>query len=121
MNRTAGSADEAVRSSACFGSPFTDHGSRIFSPYIIENPAISTICVASPSIPHRGQVAIHLCLALTCFLFTGLSAARIVVTLYALELGAPASVVGTLGALFYLFALLLSWPVGALVDRAGAR
>jgi MFS family permease len=66
-------------------------------------------------------VAINLCLALTAFLFTGLSAARIVMTLYALELGAPASVVGTLGALFYLFALLLSWPIGALVDRVGGR
>jgi MFS family permease len=66
-------------------------------------------------------VAIHLSLALTFFLFTGFGAARIVLTLYALELGAPASVVGTLGALFYLFALILSWPVGALVDRAGAK
>jgi len=66
-------------------------------------------------------VAIYLSLALTFFLFTGFGAARIVLTLYALELGAPASVVGTLGALFYLFALLLSWPVGALVDRAGAK
>src|SRR5262245_13480418 len=67
------------------------------------------------------RVPIVLCLALTFFLFTGFSAARIVLTLYALELGAPASVVGMLGALFYLFALLLSWPVGALVDRVGAR
>ena len=66
-------------------------------------------------------MAIHLCLALTLFLFTGFGAARVVLTLYALELGAPASVVGILGALFYLFALLLSWPIGALVDRAGAR
>jgi MFS family permease len=45
----------------------------------------------------------------------------VVLTLYALELGAPASVVGVLGALFYLFALLLSWPVGSLADRVGAR
>lgn len=66
-------------------------------------------------------MAIKLALALAFFLFTGLSAARIVLTLYSLELGAPASVVGILGGLFYLFALLLSWPVGALADRAGAR
>lgn len=66
-------------------------------------------------------MAIHLSLALTFFLFTGLNVARIVLTLYALELGAPASVVGVLGGLFYLFALLLSWPIGALADRAGAR
>ena len=66
-------------------------------------------------------MAIYLSLALTFFLFTGFSAARVVLTLYALELGAPASLVGVLGALFYLFALLLSWPVGALADRIGAR
>ncbi len=66
-------------------------------------------------------MAIHLSLALTFFLFTGLNAARIVLTLYALELGAPESAVGLLGGLFYLFALLLSWPIGALADRAGAR
>jgi MFS family permease len=65
-------------------------------------------------------VPILLALFLGFLLFTGLSVARIVLTLYALELGAPASVVGVLGGLFYLFALLLSWPIGALADRAGA-
>src|SRR4030095_13053996 len=71
--------------------------------------------------PYNLFVAIYLSLVLTFFLFTGLNAARIVLTLYSLELGAPASVVGVLGGLFYLFALLLSWPIGALADRAGAR
>ena len=66
-------------------------------------------------------MAIYLALALCFFLFTGLNVARIVLTLYSLELGAPASIVGVLGGLFYLFALLLSWPIGALADRAGAR
>jgi MFS family permease len=66
-------------------------------------------------------VTIYLALALTFFLFTGFGAARVVMTLYSLELGAPASAVGVLGALFYLFALLLSWPIGALADRAGAH
>lgn len=42
-------------------------------------------------------------------------------TLYALELGAPASVVGVLGGLLFLFPLLLSWPIGAAADRVGAR
>lgn len=77
--------------------------------------------MSSAGVGYTPRVAIHLCLALTFFLFTGFGAARIVLTLYALELGAPASVVGALGALFYLFALLLSWPVGALVDRVGGR
>lgn len=66
-------------------------------------------------------MAIHLTLALTFFNFVGVNAARIVLTLYALELGAPTSLVGILGGLFYLFPLLLSWPVGALADRLGAR
>jgi MFS family permease len=45
----------------------------------------------------------------------------VVLTLYALELGAPASVVGILGGLLFLFPLLLSWPIGAAADRMGAR
>lgn len=66
-------------------------------------------------------MAIRLTLALTFFNFVGSSAIRVVLTLYALELGAPASAVGVLGGLLFLFPLLLSWPVGALADRVGAR
>ena len=64
---------------------------------------------------------INLTLALTFFNFVGANAARVVLTLYALELDAPASAVGVLGGLLYLFPLLLSWPIGVLVDRTGAR
>lgn len=64
---------------------------------------------------------INLTLALTFFNFVGANAARVLLTLYALELDAPASTVGVLGGLLYLFPLLLSWPVGVLADRAGAR
>jgi MFS family permease len=66
-------------------------------------------------------VAIHLTLALSFFNFVGATAARIVLTLYALELGAPATAVGIIGGLLFLFPLLLSWPIGALADRVGAR
>ena len=66
-------------------------------------------------------MAIPLTLALTYFNFVGANAARVVLTLYALELGAPASSVGVLGGLLFLFPLLLSWPIGALADRTGAR
>jgi len=66
-------------------------------------------------------VPINLTLALTFFNFVGANAARVVLTLYALELDAPASAVGVLGGLLYLFPLLLSWPIGVLVDRTGAR
>jgi len=66
-------------------------------------------------------VAIRLALALTFFNFVGANAARVLLTLYALELDAPASAVGVIGGLLYLFPLLLSWPIGALADRRGAR
>ena len=66
-------------------------------------------------------MTIHLTLALTFFNFVGANAARVVLILYALELGAPASAVGVLGGLLFLFPLLLSWPIGALADRTGAR
>lgn len=66
-------------------------------------------------------MVIKLTLALTFFNFVGSTAARVVLMLYALELGAPPSAVGILGGLFYLFPLLLSWPVGTLADRYGAR
>jgi MFS family permease len=57
-----------------------------------------------------------------CFLsFTGMTSARVVLSLYALDLGASASAVGVLAAMFFMFPLLLSWPVGALSDRIGPR
>ena len=67
------------------------------------------------------RIAIRLALALSYFNFVASGAARVVLTLYALELGAPASVVGVLGGLLFLFPLLLSWPIGAAADRIGAR
>jgi MFS family permease len=69
----------------------------------------------------RERAAVRLALALTYCNFVGANAARVVLTLYALELGAPAYAVGLIGGLLFLFPLLLSWPVGALVDRRGSR
>src|SRR5688572_21220705 len=66
-------------------------------------------------------VTIALALVLTFVAFTALNAARVILTLYALTLGAPASSVGVLGGMFYIFPLLLSWPIGALADRIGPR
>lgn len=64
---------------------------------------------------------IRLTLALTYFNFVGANASRFALTLFALELDAPAYAVGLIGGLLYLFPLLLSWPIGALADRRGAR
>jgi len=66
-------------------------------------------------------VAIYLTLALTFINFVGANAARVVLTLYALTLGASPAAVGLLGGMFYLFPLLLSLPIGALADRFGSR
>ena len=66
-------------------------------------------------------MAIHLTLALVFIQFVVVSAARVVLSLYALTLGAPPSTVGVLGGMFYVFPLLLSLPIGALADRIGSR
>ena len=49
--------------------------------------------------------------------FSCISAARVVLSLYALHLGAEPFQVGVLVAMFYVFPLVFSWPIGALSDR----
>jgi MFS family permease len=53
--------------------------------------------------------------------FTCIAAARMVLSLYALELNAQPFEVGVLVAMFYVFPLLFSWPIGALSDRVTPR
>ena len=55
------------------------------------------------------------------FGFSSIGAARVALSLYALELGASASAVGVLVGLLYVFPLLISWPVGRYADRMGSR
>jgi len=64
---------------------------------------------------------IHLTLALTFFNFTGNNAMRVLLTLYALHLGASATTVGLIGGLLFVFPVLLSWLIGGLADRKAAR
>jgi MFS family permease len=64
---------------------------------------------------------IRLTLALTFFNFVGVTAARVVLSLFALALGAPASAVGVLAGIFYVFPLLLSLAIGNAADRYGPR
>ncbi len=66
-------------------------------------------------------VSLNLTLALTFFNFTGNNAMRVLLTLYALHLGASAAAVGVIGGLLFLFPVLLSWVVGGLADRKAAR
>ena len=62
--------------------------------------------------PGSDRAAVRLALALSYFNFVAASAARVVLTLYALHLEAPAYAVGLIGGLLYLFPLLLSWFIG---------
>jgi len=64
---------------------------------------------------------LYLTFALMLFCFSSISAARVILSLFALNLGAQPSAVGILFATFYAFPLVLSWPVGVLSDRAGSR
>ena len=59
--------------------------------------------------------------ALCFMLMTNLRGARVVLSLYALHLGASPFVVGMLAAAGSFMAVLLAWPVGRWADRAGAR
>ncbi len=64
---------------------------------------------------------VNFTLALVFFNFVGITAARVVLSLYALTLGASPSAVGVLAGMFYLLPLLLSLPIGSLADRRGPR
>jgi len=66
-------------------------------------------------------MAIALTLWLDFFNFVAAGAARVLFTLFALDLGASATQVGVLGGLLFVFPLLLSWPIGSLADRMGSR
>ncbi len=64
---------------------------------------------------------LYLTFALTLIGFVGVNAARVVLQLYGLELGATPTEVGILVALYYVCPLLLSLPAGAWGDRYGPR
>ena len=64
---------------------------------------------------------LYLTFALMLFCFSSVSSARVVLSLYALDLGATPSAVGLLVATFYALPLVLSWPAGVLSDRLGSR
>ena len=57
--------------------------------------------------------------ALTLVGFVAINAARVVLQLFALELGASATQVGILIASYYVCPLLFSWPAGVFGDRVG--
>jgi MFS family permease len=66
-------------------------------------------------------MALYLTFAITLIGFVAVNSARVVLQLFALDIGASASEVGILVALYYVCPLLLSWPAGAWGDRYGPR
>ncbi len=62
---------------------------------------------------------LYLTFALTLIGFIAINAARVVLQLFALDIGASATQVGILVALYYVCPLLLSWPAGVFGDRVG--
>jgi MFS family permease len=64
---------------------------------------------------------ILLTLVTAVFAFSGVTAARVQLSLYALHLGATSSQVGILLGTYFLFPLFLSWPIGRWADRVGSR
>lgn len=66
-------------------------------------------------------MAIHLIVLMCLLSHSGFGGSRVVVTLYALELGANQFTVGVLMALYALVPMLLAVAIGRLADRVGAR
>lgn len=64
---------------------------------------------------------LYLTFLLMLFCFTSIASTRLVLSLYALNLGAQPLAVALLYAMFYAFPLVLSWPIGIHSDRIGSR
>ena len=64
---------------------------------------------------------VYFSFVLTFFNMTGVRAGRVLLALYALQLGAQPFAVGVLAAAFSVFPMVLSWQIGKLSDRFGSR
>lgn len=64
---------------------------------------------------------IHLAFVLALFNMFSVGGARVLVTLYALKLGAQPLTIGLLAAAFAVFPMLLAWQAGKVLDRLGPR
>lgn len=70
---------------------------------------------------YKRAMPIAYTLGLTYFNMMSLRAGRVLVTLYALHLGADAPTIGILAGVFAFFPMLLSYHAGKISDRFGAR
>ena len=66
-------------------------------------------------------MALYFTLTLTLLHNTSVQAGRVLLSLYALKLGAEPFAIGILAATFSALPMLLSWRIGRIVDRIGSR
>ena len=66
-------------------------------------------------------MSLNFALALALLNMSSMRAGRVLLVLYALQLGAAPATVGLLAATFSAFPALLSWHAGKLADRFGSR
>ena len=66
-------------------------------------------------------MALYLTFILTLFIVTSVHAGRVLITIYALKLGAQPFTVGILAALVSVPPTLLAWQIGRYSDRLGSR
>ena len=66
-------------------------------------------------------MSINYIFTLSFFNMMSVRSGRVLIALYALQLGAQSFAVGLLAATFSVFPGVLSWPIGILTDRIGSR
>lgn len=66
-------------------------------------------------------MSIYFTLSLAFFIILSTQTGRVIITLYALKLGAQPFAVGVLAAMFSVLPTLLAWHVGRFCDRFGCR
>jgi MFS family permease len=82
---------------------------------------INPFCAGSCRVIHGAPVSIYFTFILSSFMLLGKHTGRVIITLYALKLGAQPFTVGVLAAMSEVMPTLLSWHVGRFTDRFGSR
>src|SRR5688572_32141626 len=83
---------------------------------MVQSRTASMVCCAVPR-----RTPIYLIVLMCLLSHSGFGGSRVVITLYALQLGANQFTVGVLMALYALVPMLFAVAVGRLADRVGAR
>src|SRR5215216_2224210 len=85
--------------------------------YVVRRTAYPIPIIQMTTTPSASRTPLYLTYTLMLFGFSSISSARVAVSLYALSLDASPTAVGLLVGSFYVFPVLLSWPIGRYTDR----